>query len=311
MSAPQGWSRRALLRGAAALALLPRAARAGRPVVLALTSGASARSSAILEAFKAGTEGTTRVSYELGPEVDAAAFLADGIRDLEVSAVFALGDRAFVAAVREFTTTPLIYADVIDPGPGAGRANVTGLSPRVDPGRGLAKLHDVLPRLNTLGVLRGGGELDPAWAALLTQQATALGVRIEQRTATTAADVGNASAALLALAQVIWPQPDPGLWTGSVVSRLLYDAQFSHVPVVGLDRSWLSAANPAPLVIETSARGIGEAAAAAILRVVGLTPAGGGLAFPDPWLVGSKRALRALGLSLRREAAERVDEWVD
>lgn len=311
MSGPGGWTRRAVLFGVGALALTPRVGWASRPVVLVLSSGASARSAAILEAFKAGTEGTTRVSYELGPEVDAAAFLADGIRDLEVNAVFAVGDRAFLAAVREFTTVPLIYADVLDAGPGAGRANVHGLSLRVDPARGLQKLKEVLPRLNTLGVLRGAADADAAWWARLTEAAKGASVAVEQKIASSPADVANAASALLAASNVVWPQPDPRLWTGSVVSRLLYDAQFAHIPVVGLDRTWLAAANPAPLVFETSAAGVGEAGAAAVKKALSLTSGAEAGAWPEPWLVGSKRALRSLGVSLRKEAAERVDEWID
>lgn len=34
-------------------------------------------------------------------------------------------------------------------------------------------------------------------------------------------------------------------------------------------------------------------------------------AWPEPWLVGSKQAWRALGMNLRKETAERVDEWID
>lgn len=304
-------SRRAVLAGLAAALLLPRWARAGRPLLLVLTSGASPRTEAILGAVEAGTEDANRVIYELGPEVEAAAFLADGTRDLAINAVLAVGDRAFVAAAREFANLPLIYADVHDTSAAAGRPNVVGLSLRPDPAQGLTHLRGVFPQLKTLGLVRGARDADAAWWTGLESAAAEQKIVLEVKTASSVADLGNAMTALLARADAVWVQPDPQLWTGAVVGRTLYDASLAHKPVIGLDRSWLAAVPPAPFVLEASAVGIGQAAAAAARRALGLTDTAGGSSFPEPWLVGSKLAVRNLGLPLRKAEAALVQEWVD
>lgn len=306
-----GLSRRAVIGGLTASLLAPRLARAERPVLLVLTSGASERATTITTVFKERTEGATRISYELGPEIDAAAFLADGIRDLTINAVFALGDRAFVAAAREFTTIPLIYADVTDVSAISGRTNAIGLSLRVDPARGLSKLKTLLPRLSILGILKSPSDTEAGWWAALDAAAKEQAITLETRTVASPADVANATTALLSRADVLWPQPDAKLWSGTVISRMLLDAQMAHKAVIGLERTWLTAANPAPLAFETSAKGIGEAAAAAAMTAMGLAPVAGASAFPEPWLVGSKNAWRTVGLILRKDVAAQIDEWVD
>lgn len=303
------WSRRALLVGIGAGLLLPRVARADRPVILVLTSGASPRAETITTVFREQTSGATRVSYELGPEVDAAAFLADGTRDLTVSLVVALGDRAFAAAAREFAAVPLIYADVSDTSSVAGRDNVVGLSLRPDPARGLERVKAVLPRVGVVGVIRSARDNDAAWYAALDAGATALGLRVVTETVTSASDVNNALAGLISRADLVWPQPDPRLWTGAVASRALQECLLAKKPILGLDRSWLAASAGAPLVLESSAAGIGSAAASAARRVLGLESTAAAAAFPEPWLVGSRDAWRTLGLILKKETAALIDEW--
>lgn len=303
-------SRRSLLGGALAAALVPRLARAEKPVVLILSSDESPRTTTIMETFKAKIEGTTRISYQLGGEADAAAFLADNIRDLRIDVVFALGDRAFAAAAREFTTTPVVYADVLDTSPAEGRTNVVGLPLRVEPGQVISRMKTLLPQLRTLGAVRSARDREDRWWTRLEEGCAAQGLKLAVQRASATGDLTNAIQVLLADAQLLWLLPDPGLWTPAAVSRALKDAQLQKRPVIGFDRSWLSAANPAPIVVESSAAGLGEAAARPVLSAVGLKTGDALSEFPAPWLLGGRAAFRALGINLKRETAELIDEWV-
>ncbi|MCK6525136.1 hypothetical protein L6R49_27335 [Myxococcota bacterium] len=305
-------TRRTLLLGLGAAALGPRLALADRPTVLVLSSDTSARTQTLVDTFKANITGVTRLSYELGGEADAAAFLADNLRELQVSLVFAIGDRAFLAAVREYVNVPVLYTDVNDASAAAGRADAVGLSVRVDPSPALTRLQGLLPRMTTLGAIRGLKDPEAAWWDTLGEACAALQLKLDVRKVNASADVANASAALLAQCGAILVQPDPQLWAPSVASRLLYDASLAKVPVIAFDRSWLRAANPAPFVLESSAKGLGEVAAREAMRLLSLGEGGAaGASFPEPWLVGSKAALRALTIPLKKESAALVDEWID
>ena len=303
-------TRRSVLGGLVVAALLPRLAHAERPVVLILLSDASERTTAVSDALKAGLDGVTRITYQLGGELDAAAFLADNIRDLHIDAVFALGDRAYTAAAREFTTTPVVYADVTDTTASAGRDNVFGLAARVDPAALLQRIRTLMPHVRSIGAVRGGRDQEQAWWAALQAACDASGLSLVVQRASAPADLANAMQVLLAGSDLIWLVRDADLWSPAVVARALKDASLAKKPILGFERTWLSAANPAPLVVESSAAGVGTSAAAAILGRVGLAPATSSAIFPTPWLVGSRGAFRALGINLRKETAAAVDLWL-
>lgn len=156
--------------------------------------------------------------------------------------------------------------------------------------------------------MRSARDTDDGWWTALAAAAEGRGVAVEARIVGAPTEVPNAVAALLARAEALWILPDRQLWTGTVVASTLTDATTARVPVVGPDRSWLTAARPAALVLETSARGLGVAAAAAVLSSLGQAPTGD--AYAEPWLVGDAAAWRGLGLLLTKDISARVDEWV-
>ncbi|MCK6515191.1 hypothetical protein L6R46_09080 [Myxococcota bacterium] len=277
------FDRRTFLFGLGALALGPRLSFAAeRATVLVLSSDTSERTQTLVETFKANVTGVTRLSYELGAEADAAAFLADNLRELQVSLVFA-----------------------------SGRGDAIGLSVRVDPLAALTRLQGLLPRMTTLGAIRGLKDPESLWWDKLGEACEALKLKLDVRKVNASADVANASAALLAQCGAVLVQPDSQLWAPSVASRLLYDASLAKIPVIAFDRSWLRAANPAPFVLESSPKGLGEVAAQEAMRLLALGEAGAARSFPEPWLVGSKAALRALTIPLKKESAALVNEWID
>ena len=305
------FARRTFLFGLGALALRPALARADRATVLVLSSDTSVRTQTLVETFKSNITGVTRLSYELGAEADAAAFLADNLRELSVSLVFAIGDRAFLAAVREYVNVPVLYTDVNDSSAASGRDDAIGLSVRVDPLAALTRVQGLLPRMTTLGAIRGLKDPETLWWEKLGEGCEALKLKLDVRTVNASADVANASAALLAQSGGLIVQPDPQLWAPSVASRLLYDASLAKVPIISFDRSWLRAANPAPFVLESSAKGLGEVAAQEAMRLLALSEGVAARSYPEPWLVGSKAALRTLTIPLKKESAALVDEWID
>jgi hypothetical protein len=138
--------RRALLVGAACV--FARSAWGGASTVLVLAERAP-RHDVIVAAFRSACAGLDQIVYPLDDATDAAAFLADGIRDLPIDVVLAVGDRALRAAAREFTTVPVVYVDVTD----ASAGGLGGGGRRVDPG-------DTRRRIGPVG---GGA---PACAAL-------------------------------------------------------------------------------------------------------------------------------------------------
>lgn len=290
---------------------MPTLAYAEKPIVLLLTSDNTPRSTAIVDSFKAAMEGTTRITYSLGAERDAAAFLADNIRGMEVALVFAVGDRAFLAALREFTNTPVVYTDVLDPLPAAGRTNMLGGSPRVDPAATLQRLKTLFPRLQTVGTIRGTRIVDEFWNKSAEEAAGTLGIRLVDRTVANPAEVATAAKVLLADCGCIWPLPDPIIWAPTVVAHLIHDAMLAKVPVLGLEEAWLQAATPAPLVCVSSTTGIGTAAAARARSVLKLDSAGAASPYAGPWIVGSKATCRAFGVVLTKNTAPAVDQWID
>ncbi|RME22586.1 MAG: hypothetical protein D6798_15435, partial [Deltaproteobacteria bacterium] len=102
----RGLHRRQLLQGAAAAlvaGLLPSRARAAeRPMVLVITSSSTEATTAMVDAYGEDMGFATRMTYDLGGDESAVAFIADNIRDIELSLVFAIGEVAARAASREF-----------------------------------------------------------------------------------------------------------------------------------------------------------------------------------------------------------------
>jgi ABC-type uncharacterized transport system substrate-binding protein len=306
VAARRAFGRRWFLAAAAACVALP--ARAAAKTVLVLADRDNPRHDTIVGAFRPACADVDQIVYTLDASTDAAAFLADGIRDLPVDAVLAVGDRALVAAVREFPGASVVFVDASDPSPGL-TAGAVGVSTRVGADAGLTRLRAALPRVERYGLIRSSADTDDAWWAALDAAAERLAVQVEVRRVGAASEVVNAVTALLARAQALWILPDRAVWTGTAVARTLTEATAAKVAVVGPDRSWLTAARPAPLVIETSAVALGTAAAARVRASLGLGSPTSSDA--DPWLVGVQVAWRGLGLLLNKDIAAHVDEWLD
>lgn len=306
-------SRRRLLGlGATALAVaaLPRALRAddaAMPVVLLLLSDRSERTQAMAKSFKEGLTGCLRMSYDLTDEPDAAAYIADQLRGMEVAVVFSIGDKAAGSAVREFASTPVVVADASLAGLSA--SNLHSLSGRVDPELTLRRLIEVAGGPRRIGLLTDGVGAD-RWFEAAKAAAAALKVTLDVTAFGASSEILNAFKGLATPSDLVWLLPSQR-WTTAALSGVLNEASILKKPVVGFARSHVTAAIPAQLAVEPSAAALGKLAAA---RVMGLLPGAAAQAetetFAEPLLMGNVRAMRAVGLPIGNAVLEKLDEAI-
>lgn len=304
---PAPFSRRALLLGGLALALAPRRAAAGKPVVLVILSDRSERTLAIAEAFKAQAEFAIRMTYDLSDETDGAAAMADQIREMSVGFVLAVGDKAGRATAREFAGVPGACVDVTDEGVRAA-SQLTTIEGRVSPGLVLDRLAILRPGLKRLGVLRANDPADAYWAAI-DSAAAERGVKVTHAALAGQADARNAFLRVQPQSDFVWLQPAPTVWTGSALATVFQEAAMLHTPIAGFARAHLTSPSPPTVVVEASTSGLGELAAAHA-RTVLLGEAAKTAAYIPPIIVGHLTGIRTAQLPPTRQALESLDELV-
>ncbi len=305
------FDRRQLLQGTAAAlaaALIPRRSiAADRPMVLVITSSSTDATTAMVDAYGQDMGSATRMTYDLGGDESAVAFIADNIRDIELALVFAIGDVAARAASREFATIPLVYADAADAVP-RSRQDTAQVTTLVDPAHALDHLQRIVPTARRLGVIAAAGQ-GAAYVQQFEVAADAAGVEVTVQQPTNAADLSNALKALLLRSDVIWIQDNP-LWTGSALASAFTDARQARIPLVSFSTAHFASPTPPPLVMAASPSAIGHAAARASRQLLGMDQeATASLAEPEVW--GDRAAMRASGLMLNKKQAAAVDAWYE
>jgi ABC-type uncharacterized transport system substrate-binding protein len=300
--------RRQLLLSGAALGLLwPGSARAGKPIVLVVTSETNERSTTIAQTYRERLTWATRMSYDLGGDPASTARIADTIRDVALSLVFTIGDLGMRTAAREFVGLPVIYADVSDASIVATMANAVGVAAQVDPDATLPRLKLLLPKVKRIGVVARSGDTDPYWDHLVAR-AGEHGVQVTVARAGSAAEVKNVVTALLLGNEMLWLHPDPVLWTAGTLTATFYDASLKAIPVVGFNPAHLDSPTPPPLVVAASAAGIGASAARLSSRLLGVEVADAeAAAYAQPTLWASRAGLRACGAYLSKKNTPAVD----
>lgn len=302
-------TRRAFLAGTlGALALgRARAQEPERPTILVLTGDEGERTTTIASTFKKTCDYAARMSYLVGNEADAGAFIADNIRGQPLSLVFAIGTLAAKVALREFSSTPVIYADVPPDAPISPGTNAIGVTTRLDPGASLERLLKLLPGMRELGFLSAAPR-DPYWPAA-SEAAAGLGMRTTLRQIGSPDEVPNAFLALTGPTEMVWLQEEGRIWTGGALSRVFHEATIQRFPLVAFSRTHLDAANPPPLVIYPHPVGVGEVASKMARSLVLGDPMPAIVGVP-PLFAGHARAMRAAGLVVSAKSTEALDELV-
>jgi|GEM_PF-7022231 len=309
MNARFGLSRRGVL-GCLAAGLL---GLAGGPVhaeskrVLVLLSDASERSIAISNAFKERLQGGLVMTYDLGQQADAGAFIADNIRGMGISFVFAVGDLAARAASREFATIPIIHAEVVDPGVLVSRPGVEAVASWPDPAATLQRYGKVVRPLNSVGLLRTPRTTRQVDAVLAAGKAT--GVKVVTRPARSAADLENAVAGLLEETDVVWLLPDPVVITPSGLARILHKAHIEQRIVATWSPVHFEGAQPAALAVTTGADGVGIAAAGRVSELLAGNKDSEPVYAP-PRLHGHFATLRRARVTVNKHVAAEFDQLV-
>lgn len=277
-----------------------------RPTILVFTSDSTERSAKIASTFKDEVDFAIRISYDLGAERDAGAFIADNIRGMPVQLVFAVGDVALKAAAREFTGVPVVHAEVADLAPTLGRSDIVGVSARVEPAALLDRLRTLSPGLKSVGTIRASADDDRYWGDLATA-CTERGLELSEVRVASAADVGNAIRQLVATVDFLVLVEDPQLWSPTALSSTLRHAYEGKLPVASWSRAHLSGPQPAAVALVADAAGVGVSAAALAGRL--LKQGKVDRKYAAPVVVGHLSALRAAGLKITKKNAEAVDEW--
>lgn len=300
-------SRRGFLAGAAAALLAPRLWAAERPVLLVLTSDETERTLTITSRFKKACDFAVRMSYLVGNESDAGAFIADNIRGQPVALVFAIGPAATRVAIREFAGSPVIYAEVPPDAIPTSGPNLHPITTRLDPTLTLERLARLLPGMHDVGLLCKNSN-EPYWPAT-SDAAKALGLRATVRQIQEPDEVPNAFMALTGPTELIWLQQEPRIWTGGALSRVFHEASIQRFPLVGFSRAHLDAPNPPPVVACGHPEGIGDLASRMARAFVLGEPAPTELGVA-PMLIGHARAMRAAGFVVSAKSTEVLDELV-
>ncbi len=303
------WSRRRVLGGlivvGAAVAGVPAFADTKR--VLVLLSDAGERSLAITSAFKANLSGGLVMTYDLGQQADAGAFIADNIRGLDVGIVFAVGDLAARAATREFASVPIVHADVQDIASMVERPGLEAVSAWPDPKATLERLSRVVRPLNSVGVVRTArtnAQVDAIEAA-----GKELGINILVRTAGSSGDVENAIAGLLSSADIVWLLHDASVLPASLVAKVLHKATVEQKLVATWSRAHLEGPQPAAIAIGTGPEGVGQAAALRVSELLaGNTQSQA--AYAAPRLFGNLESLRRGRVAVNKAVAAEFDEMI-
>jgi len=307
-------TRREILGGLGALTLAAGLSGVVRaedpPLVVVFTSDRSPRTGALVRALKAGLGEVTLMSCDLSAEADAGAFIADNLRGVEVALVAAVGGLALRVALREFASTPVVWADTLDDAAASLHPKARGISPRLDPAAVLAKLRILKPDLASIGVLRLSGDSDIYWSDL-EAASKAAGLSLRSPPLAGPAEVDNAFKQLSSGAGVTWIQPDPQLWTGAVLASLFHEAELAHHPVIGFQRDQLAGAQHPAAILESDPAAMGtlaaELATAALKGALPVEPR----RYAPPLLVAQLSALRAAGILVNKKTAAAVDVWAD
>jgi ABC-type uncharacterized transport system substrate-binding protein len=311
-SLPSPFTRRSVLGGLGAflvggLAGSGLVARADSKRVLVLLSDASERNVAIANAFKERLKGGLVMTYDLGQQTDAGAFIADNLRGLDISYVFAVGDLAARAASREFANTPIVHAEVVDPGVLVSRPGLESVSSWPDPKLTLERFAKVVRPLHTVGLLRTPRTTRQVDAVLAAGEVA--GIKVVTRPASGASDVENAVAGLLEQADIVWLLPDYSILTSSLLGKALHQAHIEQRIVATWSTTHFAGAQPAALVVTTGPEGVGQAAAGRISELL----AGAKDSQPvyaAPLLHGHFATLRRARVTLNKATAAEFDERI-
>lgn len=302
-------NRRTFLTLAAASLVVPplRAQDPERPVILVLTGDESARTAQIAATFKKACDFAVRMSYQIGDEADAGAFIADNIRGQPLSLVFAVGPVALKIAAREFSGTPVVYAEVTETALVAGRPEITGVSTRLEPRATIERLKQIHPGMTRIGLMHAG-DRDPYWVHA-SATAQDLGVKPFVKVVSAAGEVENAFKSLLSETDLVWLQHEPRLWTGTGLAKVFHEASLQKFPICTFNRAHFEAANPPALVAYGHPDGI-AATAAAMARNMLLDEPAPLYNYIAPMIVGNARAMRMAGLMVNAKTSAALDEVV-
>jgi len=301
-------TRRHLLQlglGLAAYASLGTALAAERPIVLVFMSDTSKRTLAIVDAFKSKLDFATKLTYDLSQEQDAGAFIADQIRGMKIALVFAIGDKAYKAATREFTGIPVLYVDRTDSSPAP--ANSHEVSSQVDPGPFFTRLKALMPELSTLGVIRTPRD-KADYINRIESGAKTADLTAELHSVSSTGELANVLGALYRTVDAVWIRPSP-IWTGAALAAAYYEANLQKVPVIGFSRDHFEVPQPPAMIVESSPEGLGTAARARASKL--LQDSGSKVEpYASPILLGHLASLRATGINLTKKKAALLDELI-
>lgn len=303
-------SRRGLLFAGAALSLVPRAwaQEEGRHTLLVLTADEGERTKAIASTFKKGCDFAVRMSYLIGDEADAGAFIADNIRGQPLSLVFAVGPVALRVATREFAGVPVVFADVPPESAPPPSSTISGVPARLDAADLFARLAQLRPGLADVGILKGAEGGSEYWASV-EAAAKAAGLRLTVKEVASADEVHNAFMALTGPTDLVWLPAEAHLWTAGSLARVFHEASIQRFPIVSFARAHADAPNAPAVVAFPAPEAVGDLAAAmARSRLVG--EAGPEATGVRAQLVGHVRSMRAAGLVVSAKSTTALDELV-
>lgn len=281
-------TRRAVL--AAGLAMLCGGARAETPLsLLVLLGDDTDRSTQISAAYKKACDFAVRRSYTVASPTESGSFILENIDGQPPSLVFAVGAMAARVGLREFPSSPVVYADALegDVKPGT---NAFGLTLDLDPRATVERLCALDPRWRSIGILEKSAED----TRRITEAAAAVGATVVAERAASDADIPGAIGRLAKGVDLLWLRDAPRLWTRESLEGAFAVAAKQHTALVGFHRSHFELPRPPAVIVCAHPATVADLAAKTT-RALLLGDAIPALDGAPPMLVGSARAMRTLG----------------
>lgn len=161
-----------------------------------------------------------------------AEVAAQRLKREKPAVVFALGAKAAWTVKGALPDTPMVYAEVLNPGRyGIEGSEVTGVSAMVSPAQYLSQFQGFFPQVKTLGVLRGPLTTDERMARLAAAAKTLKMKLVVQQVGGTR-DARHAFYAIAPHVDAVWLQPDREMLTPDVFRVLADEARRRRLPLL-------------------------------------------------------------------------------
>lgn len=206
-----------------------------------------------------------------GREIEADVEFA-ALRQTNPKVIFALGAKAAYAARFRLPSTPMVYAQVLDPGRyGIPGNQVTGVRAVVPAVTYLSQVVSFFPEVRKVGVIRGSS-MDNLDEEALRQAANEVGLTVELRKVDSPRELRQAFNELAELTDAVWMSPERDVLTPDAFRTAVEEMRRRQKPLLADTANMVSAG--AAFAVTPDPEGVGRQAAVIARKLLdGAAPA--------------------------------------